>query len=850
MNSAQVLFDPESYARAYPDVAQSGLAPRDHYERYGRILGRSSAPDGGSASWMQMSPAELDRALSRGPLPTDGSLVHDDLVSIIMPSYNNAEWIARAIHSALSQQSVKVELIIVDDGSTDESASIARRIAADWPNIRVISLLRNFGCYYARNVGVTEAQGAYITIIDSDDIMVSDRILKQLDALKAHPESCACLARTRRWSEDMSVPMGDVRYAENTLLWKRSLVDEIGYYDSVRFGGDTEFRMRIEAVFGKTAVLRIPDEVYFLRTLDTSLTTAAGSLAYINQNGMLQLSLSDDRKRYLENLEAWHKQATQAKNGEGPPRIEFPQLARSFELGSHAQSASPSIGQRRVGAMASFPLRRVSLEATLQSILPQLDILILYLNDYDDVPDFARHPKIRAILSKDALGDLRDNGKFFDLPQDDCSYIFTFDDDLIYPSNYTARLVHQIELLGRSCVVGLHGVIFPYENFTQLGQRTVFHFMHEAPGKFVDLLGTGTTAWHSSLLKPSLRDFSTTGICDLWFAALCARLDIPLYSVPRGYRWVDEFAKYEVSLWLEAAERPKGYFEIYDSVVAPALESGRVRRGAEAQLAWGFSADVLTAAQVDLEEVYLPEYNVWPMPREITRYPAAYGSRPAVPDRPHFHLVLSGCNKRKAIDQTLRSAAEQHPGSFTCDVTLVDDGSTDGSFETLSKASVLPTARLLAVAEQTGTAYGRDLAIRQIREKDTIILSLEFGDVLAPGALRALASHFIAHPEQDMVTCGSERNDEFVSRVLAFRRRLYDMPPEVLQDELGRWLDDGSAEVLTRYLACSCASERAADFDTPVLNEATSSLTNQSPIIQKPVTCAEPKPDLTQASPG
>src|SRR5690606_29190057 len=116
-----------------------------------------------------------------GPIPVSGPEQHAELITIILPSYNNAPYLARAIHSALSQTGVRIELIVVDDGSTDASVAIASRIAegVGAGRMKVISLLRNFGCYYARNIGVMEAKGDYITIIDSDDIMTPDRILRQ-----------------------------------------------------------------------------------------------------------------------------------------------------------------------------------------------------------------------------------------------------------------------------------------------------------------------------------------------------------------------------------------------------------------------------------------------------------------------------------------------------------------------------------------------------------------------------------------------------------------------------------------------------------------------------------------------
>lgn len=543
----------------------------------------------------QLTPAELDLRFAQGVIPSDEPVRHEELVSIIMPSYNNEAWLTRAINSALSQRGVKIELLVVDDGSTDGSVAVARKIAAKAPNMRVISLLRNFGCYYARNIAVMNAKGDYITLLDSDDIMPLDRIARQLDAVKGTKKAVGCMSRLRRWTADFAQPISELKYGEGSLLWRRDIIETMGIYDSVRYGGDTEFRLRLQRNFGDDAIVRIPDDLYYARTVETSLTANGGSKAYAIENGAMKLQLSPERRVYSDNLAGWHRSAKR-------PRADFPLLSRPFELGGPNQNASPSLGQRRVGAVASFPPRRESLKATIESVLPQLDELLIYLNNYDDVPKFLAHPKIRVVRSQDAMGDLRDNGKFYDLPSTDDAYVFTFDDDLIYPPDYTARMIHYIEMLSRSCVVGLHGVIFPEGNFTELSQRTVYHFGFKQDGYFVDLLGTGTTAWHSSALKVSLEDFGSTGMCDLWFAAAAARKKVPFFSAPREKGWLKLYANFKESLYQEAVSQPQRYFDVYFQHVAPALKGGKNRLGMEKKLSAEFGAEVLAAAGVRLRK--------------------------------------------------------------------------------------------------------------------------------------------------------------------------------------------------------------------------------------------------------
>src|SRR5580693_4626697 len=103
------------------------------------------------------------------------------LVSILIPAYNSAEWIAETIHSAIGQTWPHKEIIVVDDGSTDRTAEVARRFASK--AVSVIST-SNQGLSGAVNTAYRKCQGDYIQELDSDDILAPDKIEKQLLALK------------------------------------------------------------------------------------------------------------------------------------------------------------------------------------------------------------------------------------------------------------------------------------------------------------------------------------------------------------------------------------------------------------------------------------------------------------------------------------------------------------------------------------------------------------------------------------------------------------------------------------------------------------------------------------------
>ncbi len=104
------------------------------------------------------------------------------LVSVVLPTYNRAETLERAIASVLNQTFTDFELIIVDDRSTDNTPFILSKYAG-LSNVRPLSQLRR-GCSVARNIGISIAQGRYLAFQDSDDEWVPDKLAKAVAVLE------------------------------------------------------------------------------------------------------------------------------------------------------------------------------------------------------------------------------------------------------------------------------------------------------------------------------------------------------------------------------------------------------------------------------------------------------------------------------------------------------------------------------------------------------------------------------------------------------------------------------------------------------------------------------------------
>ena len=108
-------------------------------------------------------------------------------VSVILSVYNGEKYLAEAIDSILAQTFSDFELIIVDDGSSDSTASIARAYAQRDSRIRFMQLARNMGLADARNHGIAAARGEFATMMDADDISLPQRLEKQVGFLRANP---------------------------------------------------------------------------------------------------------------------------------------------------------------------------------------------------------------------------------------------------------------------------------------------------------------------------------------------------------------------------------------------------------------------------------------------------------------------------------------------------------------------------------------------------------------------------------------------------------------------------------------------------------------------------------------
>ena len=137
-------------------------------------------------------------------------------ISVIIPVYNCEKYIGTTLKSVINQNFKDYEIIVIDDGSTDNSAAIVEQFAAK-DNRIVIIHQENKGLSEARNTGIKAACGNWITFVDSDDMLAPRFLQKLLDAAKQNNASIACSDKQLFW-KDSEIANGETATAQAIAL--------------------------------------------------------------------------------------------------------------------------------------------------------------------------------------------------------------------------------------------------------------------------------------------------------------------------------------------------------------------------------------------------------------------------------------------------------------------------------------------------------------------------------------------------------------------------------------------------------------------------------------------------------
>lgn len=238
-----------------------------------------------------------------------GECLSGPLVSIIIPCFNAESTLATAVRSLLKQSWGNIEVLLVDDCSTDNSLEIAQEFESDDKRVKVLSHHVNQGAYAARNTGLKYAAGDYITVHDADDYSHGQKIQLQIETLLSNPKLKASVSHWVRctdklifgsWRQEASWIHRNV----SSLMFTREVLEELGYWDLVSVNADTEFYYRLLHAYGSHEITEILPGVplAFGRMDSNSLTQ--------NPATHLRTQFKGVRKDYMDSAHEWHKSSS------------------------------------------------------------------------------------------------------------------------------------------------------------------------------------------------------------------------------------------------------------------------------------------------------------------------------------------------------------------------------------------------------------------------------------------------------------------------------------------------------------------------------------------------------------
>ena len=213
--------------------------------------------------------------------------------------------------------------------------------------------------------------------------------------------------------------------------------------------------------------------------------------------------------------------------------------------------------------IASIPNRIRLLEKTVNSLLPQVDRLNIMLNSYPYTPSFCFDEKIKTVDLDNSKGDA---AKFYGL-KDVKGYVFTCDDDLLYPENYVSTMIAELEAWKYEVIMSCHGRIMrekPVSN-SYTDRKRAFHCLKtENYRGLIDIGGTGVMAWHSEAFFVDIDRIDKKNMADIWVAMFAHESDVKIVHCPHREGWI-KYLHPAHTIWDDHFPNPCPQTDLYNS---------------------------------------------------------------------------------------------------------------------------------------------------------------------------------------------------------------------------------------------------------------------------------------------
>lgn len=221
-----------------------------------------------------------------------------ELVSIIIPCYNQAQYLEKTVQSALASGYRPIEILIVNDGSKDNSLTVAQKLSAENGLIRVIDQ-KNSGVASARNRGISEAKGKYILPLDGDDLISENYISEAIQVLETNSEVKVVYCQAVKFDEKGQKPWNLRPFSRHQLakdnmifvaaLFRKTDWQEVGGFSEDMKMGREDWEFWIKMLKHGGDVVQLPFVGFFYRLTPGSKRKKTGTnqkkrerIAYLN----------------------------------------------------------------------------------------------------------------------------------------------------------------------------------------------------------------------------------------------------------------------------------------------------------------------------------------------------------------------------------------------------------------------------------------------------------------------------------------------------------------------------------------------------------------------------------------
>jgi glycosyltransferase involved in cell wall biosynthesis len=293
-------------------------------------------------------------------------------VSVLLPVYNAADTVAKAAESVLTGNDVALEVILIDDGSTDGSSAVLENIARD-PRVRVISH-PNMGLGASLNRGIAAASAPFIARMDADDISAPGRLDRQLQFLRDNPDVVLVGGQIRRIIKGQPRSASDLpcdhrgivkallhghhAISHPAAMMRKSALDTIGGYWDQRFGEEWDLYLRMSEV-GRLANLdrHVLDYTYGESGMNATgmdtMRTYFG-LAICNYRRRAQGLKEFDPDTYLNHVGLWERVRIRAQS----------RSLKAYRRSMLAETSNPTVARLLLAEAAvlwpPFATRRIA----------------------------------------------------------------------------------------------------------------------------------------------------------------------------------------------------------------------------------------------------------------------------------------------------------------------------------------------------------------------------------------------------------------------------------------------------------------------------------------------------------